>query len=333
VSKINPRPDQPVVIGIDLGGTNLRVSAIDPLGRILARRKERSQFDAGPGPTIERISTAVSELQAELPHRPLRAIGIGAPGPVDPETGTILAAPHLPHWHDVALAHEVEQSTGLLTVLDNDANVAALGEAQYGAGRGVRNMVYITVSTGIGGGVIVDGRLLRGEHGAAAELGHMTIWWDGRACPCGNRGCLEAYASGTALAERARELMANGRESVLARHKKNLDAVAIAEAAQGGDRLSQELISDAGTALGVGIRGLIHLFDPALVVVGGGVSLIGAPLWEPLRRVIEADAMENYPKRVRVVPTELGDDPGVLGAAMLAREALDSAGSEEVGGQ
>src|SRR5439155_10805508 len=116
----------------------------------------------------------------------------------------------------------------------------------------------------------------------------------------------------------------NGRESALARRKKHLDAVAIAEAARAGDDLAQELISDAGTALGVGIRGLIHLFDPALVVVGGGVSQIGAPLWEPLRRVVEADAMEMYPKRVRIVPTELGDDPGVLGAAVLAREALSS---------
>ncbi len=317
-----PPGDQTLVIGVDLGGTKLRIAAVDPQGHILVHHKEPSLFDAGPKATVVRITEAIARIREELPDHLLVALGIGAPGPMDPSAGTILSAPHLPLWRDVPLAELLTEATGLFTVFDNDANAAAVGESRFGAGRGVQNMVYITVSTGIGGGVIVDGKLLRGQHGAAGELGHMTIWWDGRHCPCGNQGCLEAYASGTALAERAREAIQGGRDSVLALRKKNLDAVAIAEAAQAGDHLARELISDAGTALGLGIRGLIHLFDPALVVVGGGVSQIGAPLWEPLHRVVEADAMAMYPKRVRIVPTQLGDDPGLLGASVLAREGL-----------
>jgi glucokinase len=222
----------------------------------------------------------------------------------------------------VRLAEALKMRVGLPVLLGNDANLAALAEARHGAGKGVRDLIYLTVSTGIGSGVVADGRLLLGANGIAAEAGHMTLSLDGPLCGCGNRGCLEAYASGTGLANRATEAVAAGRASSLSRIQEELTAVHISDAADEGDALAQELIDQAGHALGVGVRNLLHLFNPSVVVIGGGVSQIGPRLWDPMLKVVDEDAMTTYRRDLRIVPAALGDDSGLIGAALLVHDGV-----------
>jgi glucokinase len=222
----------------------------------------------------------------------------------------------------VPLTEQLEQATGLPVVLGNDANLAGLAEARLGAGRGASNLVYLTVSTGVGAGIVVAGRMLLGEHGMAAEAGHMAITLGGPLCGCGNRGCLEAHASGTAIANRAMEAIAAGRPTTLAGRQEPIEAVHVAEAAEQGDALAIELITHAGTALGVGVRNLLHIFNPTVVVIGGGVSRIGPLLWDPMLEVVHHDAMTAYRQDLRIVPAALGDDPGLIGAGLLTHETM-----------
>ena len=320
-----PAPDpsgiEPVAIAIDLGGTNSRVAAITPGCKILVRTAHDTRADEEPDAVLADLAVAVTEVRAQISGRAIIGLGVAAPGPLDPVTGIVFQAPNLPRWRNVPLADHLRALTGLEVYIGNDANLAALAEARYGAGRGANNLVFLTVSTGVGSGILTHGRLLLGEHGVAAEAGHMAISLDGPRCSCGNRGCLEAYASGTSLANLAREAIAAGRRSALAKHGEELDAKLIENAADHGDALAQELIEQAGTALGVGIRNLLHLFNPTVVVIGGGVSRIGPRLWDPMWRVIEADAMSQYRHDLRIVPAELGDDMGLIGAALLVHEA------------
>lgn len=306
-----------VAIAIDLGGTQYRVGAVTASGEVLFRSAYPTNVEAGPDGIIRDVAAAVTQARAALGARPCVGLGVAAAGPLDPATGTILHAPNLPGWRDVPLAQRLEAHTGLLVRVGNDANLAALAEARCGAGRGATNLVYLTVSTGVGSGFVVDGRLLLGEQGLAAEAGHMAIFLDGPLCGCGNRGCLEAYASGTGMANRAREALAAGRSSSLSSLGAQVTAAAIASAAEKGDQLAQELIAGAGRALGLGIRNLLHLLNPSVVVIGGGVSRIGPRLWDPMLQVVESDALEAYPRGVRIVPASLGDDSGLVGAGLL----------------
>ena len=310
----------PIAIAVDLGGTQFRVAAITSEPRILHRAAEPTGAEAAPDVVITDIARAVAGVRARVPSSPVIGLGVAAPGPLDHLSGVVFHAPNLPMWRDVPLAHELRARTGLPVLLGNDANLAALAEARCGAGRGAEHLVYLTVSTGIGSGFVVHGHLLLGKHGAAAEAGHMTLSLDGPLCGCGNRGCLEAYASGTGLVNRAREAMASGRTSALAGRGADLDARDIETAALGGDGLARELIEQAGTALGLGVRNLLHLFNPEVVVIGGGVARIGSPLWDPMLRVVESDALSVYRQDLRIVPAALADDSGLLGAALLVHE-------------
>lgn len=311
----------PVAIAIDLGGTQFRVAAITPDGRILARRAHPTDSDAEPDAVIRKLAQVVDEVRAELQGSAVLGLGVAAPGPLDHVSGVVFQAPNLPQWKDVPLAQRLKELTGLRVFVGNDANLAALAEARCGAGTGARNLVYLTVSTGVGSGFVVDGQLLVGEHGAAAEAGHMAISLDGPSCGCGNRGCLEAYASGTALVNRAHEAIGAGRTSQLSELDRELEAIDVAQAAEAGDALAQELVQQAAIALGIGVRNLLHLFNPSVVVIGGGVSRMGARLWKPMLEVVNADAMESYRRDLRIVPAKLGDDSGLIGAALLVHEA------------
>lgn len=311
------------VIAIDLGGTRSRVAAVTRQGEIVARLVRDTEAEAGADRVIENLAAGVLEINAAL-DRPAAGLGVAAPGPIDHVRGIILQAPNL-GWEDpIALGPRLENDTGLRAYLGNDANFAALGEARFGAGRGARNLIYLTVSTGIGSGIIADGRLLLGQYGGAGEAGHTVIREGGRACHCGNQGCLEAYASGTALAERAAEAIQAGRASSLTRLEDGFEAEEVAAAAEAGDSLAQELITEAGTAMGIGISNLLHLFDPEIVVIGGGVSQIGPRFWEPMLATIKADRYAAYADHARVVPAALGDDPGLLGAAAWVHDQVDS---------
>jgi glucokinase len=312
---------EPIAIAVDLGGTQFRVAAVTRDPRILHRIAQPTRADAEPAVVIAEIARAVRDVCAQVAGASVIGLGVTAPGPLDHVSGIVFQAPNLPTWHNVPLADELQSRTGLPVLLGNDANLAALAEARCGAGSGAEHLVYLTISTGIGSGFVVHGHLLLGTHGAAAEAGHMSLSLDGPLCGCGNRGCLEAYASGTGLVRRAVDALKDGRASELARHGARLDAKDIENAANRGDALARELIEEAGTALGLGVRNLLHLLDPEVVVIGGGVSRIGAPLWDPMLRVIEADSLVVYREGLRILPAALGDDSGLLGAALLVHEA------------
>ncbi len=310
-----------VAIAIDLGGTQFRVAAVAPDGQIIERAAYPTPSDAEPAVLIAELAQRTVEMIPSLADLPIVGLGVAAPGPLDPGAGIVFQAPNLPRWRNVPLAAQLGEATGLHVVLGNDANLAALAEARCGAGRGAEHLVYLTVSTGIGSGMITHGRMLFGVRGAAAEAGHMTISLDGPLCGCGNRGCLEAYASGSAMARRAAEAIAAGRPTILA-DRYGVEAIDIAAAAAEGDELAREIIAEAGHALGIGVRNLLHLFNPSVVVIGGGVSRIGAPLWDPMWEVVNQDRMEEYRRGLQILPAALGDDPGLIGAGLLTHELL-----------
>jgi glucokinase len=242
----------------------------------------------------------------------VEGVGIGCGGPLDSEHGVLLAPLHLPGWEDVRVVELAQQALERPAVLDNDATAAAAGEHTYGAGRGTRNMVYLTISTGVGGGVVIDGRLYRGATGNGGELGHVTVDWHGRACRgCGRRGCLEAYASGTSIAERAQEAGMTG-----------VTAAEVAAAARDGDPVAVRVWEETCEALACGITSLANLFEPELVVVGGGVSRVGEQLLGPVRELVHAQVIEPPERTIGVVQAALGDSVGVVGAAAVAYERL-----------
>lgn len=262
-----------------------------------------------------------------------RRLGVGCGGPLDPWAGVVHNALNNPGWIDVPLVARIGGALGRPTYLDNDANAAALGEHRFGAGRGVANMVYLTVSTGVGGGVIVDGRLVHGENGNAGELGHVSVDVRGRPCHCGSVGCLETYCSGSNIAARAREALerGEGEGSVLARIERDqLTSRHVADAARDGDPLARRVWDETTELLGAGIVSIIHAFNPRLVVLGGGVTQAGDLLFDPLRRIVAERAMPWLAEAATIVPAELGPRTGVLGAVAVALERIgpDPVGSD-----
>jgi glucokinase len=240
--------------------------------------------------------------------------------------GVVVSPPNLPGWKEVPLRDLLEKRLEIPTFLENDANAAALGEHCFGAGRGSKQMIYITVSTGIGGGFILDGKLYHGADGVAAEIGHMTILPHGPHCGCGNQGCLEALASGTAIAREGRALLLRGLPTRIAelanQDPKAVSAKLVAEAAQLGDPRAEEIIHKAMDYLGIGVANLVNLLNPELVVIGGSLTKLGETLFDPVRHAINRRTFPIAAGRVQVVPAELGGRAGVCGAAAVAIHAL-----------
>lgn len=246
------------------------------------------------------------------------AIGLGSPGPLDPHTGYLLAPPNNPEWHNFPLTPSVEKHFGVKTFLDNDANLAGLGEYRYGAGKGHHHVLYITVSTGIGAGVITDDRLLQGYHGLAAELGHSIVDPDGPPCSCGFNGHLESFSSGPAIVKYVFGELEAGTRSVLKRDA-NMTARDVAEAAQQGDELAIKAYQRSGTYLGIGVASFLHAFDPSIVIFGGGVSQVGRLLFDPFEESLKKRVFHpRYLERLVITTAQLGDDAGLLGARALA---------------
>lgn len=302
-------------IAVDLGGTNIRAARCDEEGRIAARAHRPTRPEEGVEAVIARIAEAIREVWPA--DEPVVAIGVGAPGPLDPETGVVLAAPNL-GWENVPLAERLRALFGVSCVVGNDANLAALGEWAYGAGRGHRHLVYLTISTGIGGGVITHGVLLEGARGLGAELGHIVVEArEGPRCGCGQTGCLEALASGTAIARMAREAWARG-EPVPWPDPAAVTAVDVAAAAARGDPVAEAIMDRAAFYLGVGIASFWHIFNPTLVILGGGVMRAGDWFLEKIQAYARARAMT--PDYITpIVRTALGEDVGLLGALAYAR--------------
>jgi glucokinase len=267
---------------------------------------------------IAQIEQLIAQLASEVDRSEIIGIGVASPGPVDLRAGIARQAPTIQGWFDVPLRAILGERTGLRVELNNDGHVAALGEWRFGSGRGCEHMVYVTISTGIGGGVIMDGNLLLGRHGMAAEVGHMTIEPDGPVCCCGNHGCWEALASGTALAQFAAQELARGRPSLIADIAAGapVSGAHVAAAAEQGDELALALMRREGEWIGIGLANLMHLYAPEHIALGGGVVQSFSLLEPHIRRVIAARAMPPF-RDTRFGVALLGDNAGVIGAATL----------------
>ena len=267
------------ILAIDLGATSFRVAVVDRRGNIASRHRADTNTHEGQQRVLARLSEAGRLVMDQAPNRRVVAVSVAAPGTVDPTQGVLITPPNLPNWRNVPLKKVMEGEFGMPVLVNNDATLAALGEHQFGAGRGRKHMVYLTWSTGIGGGGIVDGALLLGAKGLAGEPGHMIMEPEGPLCGCGNRGCLESVASGTAIARMAQEALARGEASLIASLTKgqssSITAEVVAQAARSGDALAQSLLRKASTYMGIGVVNLIHLLDPERVIIGGGISRIG----------------------------------------------------------
>jgi glucokinase len=311
------------LVGIDLGGTQIRAVLARPDGTILARYRTRTAPEDGPEAVLGRIVAAARTVMAQAGGVPIVGVGAGSPGPLDCRDGVVLAAPNL-GWVNVPLKSRLEHELGIPVVVGNDANAAALAERRFGAGRGVDNLVYITISTGIGGGIITDGRLLLGRRGFAGEIGHTTVEPHGPPCKCGNIGCLETLAAGPAIARAAAERIGRGEPSLVASlaegDLKRITTEIVADAARKGDRLAIEVLQNAAFYVGVALVNLIHLLEPELILIGGGVAHAGDLLFDTVRSVVRERAIACMAEGVRIERAALGDDAGVLGAIALFLE-------------
>jgi glucokinase len=299
------------VLGLDIGGTKIAAGVVDTDGRVRGFVVTPTEVERGPEDGTRRLfelgRRAVEE--SGVPWSEIAGVGIGCGGPLDSANGVLIAPLHLPGWEDLGIVELATAAFDRPAVLDNDATACAAGEHRYGAGRGARNMVYLTISTGVGGGVVIDGRLQRGRSGNGGELGHVTVDWRGRECRgCGRRGCLEAYASGTSIAERAQETGMH-----------DATAADVASAARAGDPIATQIWEETCEALACGITSIANLFEPEIVVLGGGVVRTGEQLLAPVRKLVVEQVCGP---RVDVVQTALGDAVGVVGAAAIAYERL-----------
>lgn len=314
----------------DLGGTSMRTALVDEDGRIQERHSTPTQADSGPDVVLERFLDDAERLSRSVERSEIVGIGAALAGPIDPATGVLYNPPNLPGWDGFSPKAAIERRLALRATLANDATAAALAEHRYGAGRGYDDMIYMTVSTGIGGGIVVDGKLVLGSHGYAGEIGHLTIDPKGPRCNCGNLGCLESFSSGTAVARVARERLSSGADSVmLDLAGGDLDAVSsavVAEATRAGDAVATEVMDNAMTYLGIGIVGLIHVLNPGVIVIGGGMSNNFDLMLPTITREIKSRAMAAELAKVSVVKSELGDEVGLIGAAAMAFAAVDSGG-------
>jgi glucokinase len=315
-------PRGPLAVGIDLGGTQVRAALVDAQGAVLARAATRTDAVGGPWAVMQQIKGLVGEVTQGVLRPDLAGVGVSAPGPLDSEAGMIVCIPTLPGWIDVPIVALLKDALRLPVVLENDGVAAAIGEWRFGAGRSLRDFVYITVSTGIGGGVIADGRVLRGRRRMAAHLGHMTTAPEGELCSCGNRGCWEAQASGTALGQAARDRLASAPASSLTALGPAVTAVDVVAAAQAGDAFACALMAREAELLGIGIVNLLHLYSPEAVVMGGGVSQAFDLLQAGITQWIAAHAMPPF-RTVPVHAAALGQNAGLVGAASIVFAAAD----------
>lgn len=312
------------IVGVDLGGTKIASALLDTNLDILKSDTVPTPATAEPADVVEEVALSVARLTEDLGREAVLGVGVASAGLVEPRTGSILFSPHL-HWQDVPLRDMLKRRLGTEVYVDNDVNMAALGELHFGAGIGARHMVCVFVGTGIGAGIVVDGHLYEGAGGFAGEVGHMTIAWDGPSCPSGNRGCWESYASGTAMALRARQALENGERSILRELvKQDLDALrveAIAEADLRDDPLARRILEETGEYLGAGLANLVNTLNPELLVLGGGV-MRGVPrLFDLAEQSLRRRALPDAVASLRVARARFGREAGVIGAGVLVKLA------------
>ena len=305
------------VVGVDLGGTKIATALLDRNGQVLRRVRYETALLKNAKEVIDCLVQSVNEVRGDLP---ISGVGVASPGAVDAERGIILNGTNLPGWKDIALRQEMMNQLGIPVQLVNDANAAAWGEYYAGAGKQSKTMVYVTISTGIGSGIVIDGKLALGSHGFAGELGHTMIGQDGPLCSCGQFGCWEAYASGTSIARiatAAAEKKFSLMTELAATEGVMIGAKHLFEAARLGDEVALEVVDEVTTSIAAGLKNVVHTFNPDCIVIGGGVSLAGDALFIPVMEKTKKLVMEPYRETFRIVPAMLGDDVGVVGAATL----------------
>jgi len=312
-------------IGVDLGGTNIVSAIVNYQGKIVSRLKVPTLAEKGKETTVKRIIEAIHKNIAQSTITPddIIGIGIGAPGPLDIKRGIINFAPNLPGWRDIPLKKILEDEFNMKIVLENDANAAAWGERCFGAGQGINNLVCFTLGTGIGGGIIIDGKIYHGNNCGAGELGHMTVNKDGPRCNCGNYGCLEAYSSATGVKNRIKSRIKEGIKSDFLNFDSDdelLDSIrlkSIFETARKGDKLTKDIVEEAISYLGIAIANITNILNPEMVVLVGGITNEGDKLLIPLKEEVKKRAFYSNYKSLKIVIGELGGNAGVLGAAAL----------------
>ncbi|MGI8555797.1 MAG: ROK family protein [Pyrinomonadaceae bacterium] len=312
-----------VFAGIDIGGTKIAVALEDLSGEKIAARRLPTRGDIGAFAVIETVFQAITEMLAEN-RAELVAVGIGCPSPLDIEKGLVMSPSNLQDWDNFPIVKLFQGRFKVPVALDNDANAAALGEFFYGAGRGYKNVVYVTVSTGIGGGIILNGEVFHGVAAGAGELGHTIVKPDGIRCNCGSVGCLETICAGVHIARRARERLANGELSLMTEMTVNINEITaktVVEAVRQNDKLAVEIWDETCRFLAIGIGNVITLFAPEAVIVGGGIASAGDLLFAPLRRLLPQFVSMIPADKINILPAMLGSESGVCGALVLAKKA------------
>lgn len=306
-----------IYAGVDLGGTNIKVGLVTEDAELIHRCSLRTRAHEGPEAVAGRICRGLTQCAREADVDPgdLAGVGMGSPGTIDRHSGVVTFSPNLPGWRDVPLRRLVQEATGLPCALENDANAAALAEQWVGAGREASSLVLFTLGTGIGGGIVLDDRVWHGANGVAGEIGHMSINPDGPLCGCGNRGCIEAYASATAMVRRLREAVGAGAETPLASELEQLTARRIHEAAVEGDAVAAENIAQTGRYLGVAVSNIMHALNPRVIAFSGGMTAAGEMLLAPLRDEIARRTMEDSRRDVKICLGQLPETAGIIGAA------------------
>jgi glucokinase len=305
-----------VIIAVDVGGTQIR-AAVYPRNHMRPSLLNRISTRNARATPLERLIQLIESVWPK--DEPVTAIGIASPGPLDPYQGVIIAAPNIAGWADLPLRKTLEDHFNVPVILGNDANLAAYGEWCYGAGQNHHHLIYLTVSTGIGGGVIIDDQLLLGVRGLAAELGHVAVQLDGPLCSCGKRGHLEALASGTAIARWVEQELSQGAGSILP-HDQPITTKMVAQAAKKGDELAIAALTRSGTYIGKALANYLHIFNPSIVIIGGGVSQSGSLLLEPMRAAMcEQVLSEEYVVNLTLATAALGDEAGLMGALAIVR--------------
>ncbi len=311
---------QELFVGIDVGGTNIKGGLLSKNGEIIAEEKIPTEADSGVTHVLSRIKKLVHELTESVDNNFLiRRMGIGLAGQIDIKKGIFLEGPNLPGWYGVNVEAELEKDLNMSVIVDNDASLAALGEFTWGAGRGANDMLMVTLGTGVGGGLILDGKIYHGAGGLAGEFGHITIEKDGPVCTCGRKGCVEAFVGTYAIIRQVQEKLNSGQKSLLGKiSPEKMTPKDVSLAASQGDRVALEVLRDVGTYLGIGLANVVNLLNIERIVVGGGVANAGELILRPAREALNNEALTNLAKMATIVPAALGEQAGIVGAASLA---------------
>jgi len=307
-------------IGIDVGGTNVKIALVDDKGSVLYSNSVPTRAEMGYEYTVNNIKQAIKDLMNESKCTDIQGIGFDFPGQIDYKNGVVRLAPNIPGWVNIPIAQIIEDEFKIPTRIDNDVHCAALGELKFGAGRDCENFICMTVGTGIGSGIVINGKLVRGASNAAGELGHIKLEMNGGPlCGCGDFGCLEAYASGPSIVKMAEEYIMGGKSTKF-REMANGSPITpfiVSEAAKQGDPVAKRIFTIMGEYIGHGLTSVVNLLNPEKIIIGGGVADAGDILLDPIRETIKKRAMVVAGSAVEIVPAQLGNTAGVIGASLL----------------